>query len=451
MRSFLFFAPLALVLAPLACEDSTADTPPPSPIPDGGGTDAEVPSTCPPVTGSGTKHEAGPTADETWTAAASPHLIETTLSIAAGRTITIEPCAVVRLSGAGGMIVEGKLVALGTADKRIVVERAEASASWRSIETRQGAEVRLAYVDIDGGGKDVPGALDVRGDQETATQPILFVDHVTVKGSASVGVNLREGGGFASGSNALTVTGSSTFPVSIWGRAAGTLPTGTFTGNGTDEILLPAVGGRDDVREDATFANRGVPYRVGATSGNGVLRAGASGSVPLLTIEAGVTMRFAKGARFLIAATNGVAEGALSVAGTAASPVVFTSAEATPAAGDWVGLVLEGAADARTKITHAKISYAGASSQVSSFGCPSPNAASFANDAAIVIAGAQPPSAFVTNTGIADSAGEGIVRGWTGDEIDFLATNTFSNIARCNQTFPKPTAGVCPDPAPCPK
>lgn len=450
MRSCLLVAALGLVLAPLSCDDATPATPPSTPAADGGGADAEVPKACAPVSGVGTKHDAA-TVDETWTAAASPHVIETSLSIPAGHTITIEPCAVVRLSGSGGMIVEGKLLALGTADKRIVFERAEASSAWRSIETRKGAEVRLAYVDIDGGGKDVPGALDLRGDQETATQPILFVDHVNVKGSESVGVNVREGGGFAAGSSTLAVTGSKSFPISIWGRAAGTLPTGPFTGNGTDEILLPATGGRDDIREDTTFADRGVPYRVGASSGSGMINVAASGSVPLLTIEAGVTLRFSKGARLVVDATNNVANGALAVLGTAARPVVFTSAEATPAAGDWVGLVLEGAADARTKITYAQISYAGASSQVSSFGCPSPGAASFSNDAAIVVAGGLPSNAFVTNTAIANSAGEGIVRGWTGDAIDFLPTNTFSNIARCNQTFPKPAASVCPDPAPCPK
>ncbi len=57
----------------------------------------------------------------------------------------------------------------------------------------------------------------------------------------------------------------------------------------------------------------------------------------------------------------------------------------------------------------------------------------------------------MTNTTIDSSAGEGIVRGWTGDPVELLATNTFTNIARCNQTFPKPSMGVCPAPAPCPK
>ncbi|MBX3193384.1 MAG: hypothetical protein KF819_40755 [Labilithrix sp.] len=38
-----------------------------------------------------------------------------------------------------------------------------------------------------------------------------------------------------------------------------------------------------------------------------------------------------------------------------------------------------------------------------------------------------------------------------GRALDFRPTNTFTGIARCNQTFPKPSAGVCPSPTECPK
>ncbi len=52
-----------------------------------------------------------------------------------------------------------------------------------------------------------------------------------------------------------------------------------------------------------------------------------------LKIEAGAKLSFKKGARLAIQ------DGALLSQGTAAEPVVFTSAEAKPAAGDWSGLV----------------------------------------------------------------------------------------------------------------
>src|SRR5690606_16658306 len=132
------------------------------------------------------------------------------------------------------------------------------------------------------------------------------------------------------------------FPISIWGRAAGTLPTGTYAGNATDEIILPALGGLDDIKEDTTLAALGVPYRVGGPTGGKILNVAGTGSVPLLTIKAGVTLRFDKDVRLNFDATNNIAIGALKVEGTAASPVVFASAAATPAAGDWVGIVIEG-------------------------------------------------------------------------------------------------------------
>ena len=126
------------------------------------------------------------------------------------------------------------------------------------------------------------------------------------------------------------------------------------------------------------------------------------------------------------------------------------SAEATPAPGDWVGVVFEGTPDPRSKIAYAKIAYAGGASQISSYDCPGPLSSSFSDVGAILILG-KPASAFVTNTTIESSAGDGIIRGWTGDPIEFLATNTFTNVAYCNQTLPRPTVGICPDPAPCPK
>lgn len=452
----------AIALAPVACGSSDPATPSgvdAGPGADGGdpGNDADVPSTCAPVTGSGTKHDKLD-ADETWTAAASPHIVGTSLSVAAGRTLTIEPCAVVRLSASGGFVVEGKLSAVGAADKPIRFERADAAAAWKNIESRKGAELRFAYATLEGGGdpnggKPIQyGMIDVRGDQDLPTQPILFVDHVTLKGSSSLGVWAREGGGFAAGSRDLKITASATFPMRIWGRAAGTIPTGAYTGNATDEILLPAEGVRDDVQEDTTFAARGVPYRVGGDSGN-LLRVQSTTGVPLLTIEAGVTMRFAKGTRFVIesSTTTGPASGALRAEGTADKPIVFTSAEASPAAGDWTGLLFGRTPDARTKITNAKIAFAGGPSGVASFDCPSPANPTFSNEGAILVLGGKPASAFVTSTAIEQSAGDGIVRGWTGEVVDFLPTNTFVGVARCQQTLPKPDVGACPSPAPCPK
>lgn len=417
-----------------------------------GDPDPDPPTTCELPTGAGTDHGSAPTADETWTAAASPHTVTANITLPAGRTVTIEPCAIVRMRGAVGLLVEGKLLAEGTTDRPIRIEGTDAATPWTTIEARRGAELRFAHVTVDGGGNANGGRiaeygmLDIRGDQDAPTQPILFADHLTLSGSRSLGILVREGGGFASGSTDLTITGGATYPISIWGRAAGTLPTGTYTGNAIDEILLPALGGRDDIKEDTTLKALGAPYRVG-----GPLLRVLGSPAPVLTIQAGTTLRFADNARLHIETGPAGPGGALIAAGTAAAPITFTSAATAPVAGSWVGLVFSGMLDPRNQIANARISFAGGPSQISSFDCQSPLNTGFSNEGGIVIAGTQPPSGFVTNTTIATSAGDGVVRGWTGSPVDFLATNTFTAITRCNETFPKPTGGACPVPAPCPR
>lgn len=444
---FLFFSS---TVGTLACESTSTS----GSAPDAGGT-VDIPSTCEPPSGPGTTHASAITDDETWTAAASPHVLDASTTIPAGRTITLEPCAVVRIAAGAGILVQGSLVANGAAGKPVTIERA-GSAAWTSIETRKGAELRLSYTTVEGGGGSGGGRptqfgmIDVRGDQESAPQPIFFADHVTVKGSESLGIWMREGGAFADGSQELTVTGGATFPMLVWGNAAGTIPSGRYTGNAIDEIFLPANGGRDDIVADTTFESRGVPYRIGGETGGTMLKVGAKGVVPLLTIAPGVTLRFAKQARLLVAQETDQAIGALRAEGTADAPIVFTSAEATPAPGDWVGVLFGGAPDPRDAIANARIEYAGGASQVSSYGCPSPLGSDFGNEGAVVIFGGKPSKAFVTSTRIEHSAADGIVRGWTGAEVDFAASNTFTDVARCNQTFPKPDAGgQCP--TTCPK
>ncbi len=60
-----------------------------------------------------------------------------------------------------------------------------------------------------------------------------------------------------------------------------TTPSGTYTGNETDEIILPAEGTRDDIRRDTTLADRGVPYRIGGPTGGKTFPVGQKGAAPL--------------------------------------------------------------------------------------------------------------------------------------------------------------------------
>jgi hypothetical protein len=185
-----------------------------------------------------------------------------------------------------------------------------------------------------------------------------------------------------------------------------------------------------------------------------------SGRIATLVVQPSAMLRFHAVSALAIdpAGAGNPAAGALVAVGTAADPVVFTSAEASPAAGDWMAIVLGGVVDSSTAIDHARVEYAGGSSNVPSSSCPLPGIYGRYNDAAIRIVGGVPAKEFVTNTAITDSGSNGIDRGYLvhypdGGNLgpDFLPTNTFQSIVWCLETYPGPVTGSCPDPVPCPR
>src|ERR1019366_2971883 len=222
---------------------------------------AGVISECTPSTGPGTVHQSV-NADETWTAAGSPHTLASDSTIYA--TLTIEPCAELLLAPGRTITVRGN----GT-----IVARAPANPS--------------PYL---------TGTIDVQGsDRSMPTQPLLEVDHVSIQGSGSNGVALYDGAGFAPGSAELTIGGSAQYPIGMWSRAVDGVPTGHYTGNAHDEIMLYGQGLAESIYENATLHERGVPYLVGHPAAAGTLYVGgASGAtgVTTLTIEPGVSVRF---------------------------------------------------------------------------------------------------------------------------------------------------------------
>lgn len=460
---------LAIVASPLGCEDpsSSGGALPP----DGGGAfnpeggdgsvvDPPVASECTAPTKGPTMHGGGSTSDpenEVWTAEGSPHILPYDTTVY--KTVTIEPCAEVLIADSKTVTVRGKLVAEGTATKRIHIGGKDAGKPYASIRSLAGS-MRLAYTTIDGGGSKLnnavyaAGMLDLQGDNLLPTQESLFVDHVTLSGSASNGLVLRDGAGFTSGSTALVIKGAAAHPMSIYARSVGGIPVGEYTGNALDKILLPTTSANETINETTTLHERGVPYLVGHATSDGSLRVDTSAGKPnvTLTIEPGVQMRFKKGGGLFVAYASSIdaARGSLVAVGTAAKPIVFTSDEATPAAGDWIGLRFGEVPTATNKIDFARVEYAGMTTVSGSDSCLD---GALNNDAAIRFTGL-PSSQFVTNTTIVASQNNGIDRGWRADTlIDFLPTNTFSGVARCTETYPKDKNGACPPAGavPCPK
>jgi hypothetical protein len=430
-----------------------------------GGNGGGPPKSCTEPSGGPTEHPKGAVAaDEVWSADGSPHIVTADLSITA--KLTLEACATVLVAPGRTLTVlpEGSIVAEGREGTPVTVDARDAGQPWASIRAI-GGTLSLTWTTIRGGGDPLAnlphlqGALDVRGDQTQAPQEVLHADHLTVEGSATQGLFLREGGGFSAASQAVTVTGSAGYPVHAWANLAGTLPAGDYTGNAVDEILLSGEAQFEAITRDMTLHQRGVPYHVGHPTSAAELRVGSAADPPAtLTIEPGVHLRFEPGGQMFIHYFTGDSNalGALIAVGgePEAERIVFTSAAAAPAAGDWFGLRYGARPLATNRLEWVTVDYAGkAPSGSGSSSCLYEDVS--VNDAAIRLIGpAEPTASFIFNTTIAHSASHGIDRGFLSDtKPDFMPTNTFTEVALCKQTLPGPInaqSPPCPDPPPCP-
>jgi len=420
---------------------------------DGAGKLPDAGVSCIAPTGAGVTHNTTISADERWRAADGPHLVSFGINVAAGATLTIEPCAEVRLQKTYSIVVQGDLVAEGTATTPISFVADNPAEPWGFLQVFAPGTLRLAYATVSGGGGEPINAyamIEARGDQLLPVQPILKLDHVAVTNSADFGVSVRTGAGFTADSGDVTISGSALAPMRIVPRLATNVPTGTYTGNAEDAIVVETEAYGDVAVEDVVFHDRGVRYRIGGGQTLGELVVGPAHHT--LTLEAGVELAFTPGGRLRVA-DDGATTGVLAIAGTAASPVVLTSAASVPTAGDWVGVTLGKLADPGFKIDHAELRYAGGPSFANGFHCepnpPTVGQLSLDEDAALTIYH-QPAGAVITNSVIADTAGDGVNLAYTGTSVDQLATNSFTNVASCRQTLPRPAAGGCPATVPCP-
>lgn len=440
------------------------------PPPDGGTTNQNGP--CPALTGAkgpGTVHDTGGpriTADTVWKASDSPHIVKNTLDLGEF-TLTIEPCTVVLLEEDISLHARGKakLVARGTADKPILFDTAEPGLKWGVLiadEDRAGnvGTIDLAHVTLRNAGDQsflgapnfYNGVLsvwgnDIQNDNKPRT-PALRVQNVIIEDTPDWGVFLTRGAVFTPDSTNLTIRNAKRGIMRVGFRAADTIPTGSYTGNNGDgEIVLQR--DMNFLKDDMTLRDRGVPYRLNDAEDSDDFIIGApteSGARTTLTLEPGVTLKMA-GPKGLYIARNG----ALVARGTAAKPIVFTSAAASPAAGAWEGLVFRGTPTGSV-IEHAEVAFAGGSwSGETGHYCDPSTGERTSNDSqgAISIVG-QPASQFITQTRITHSARFGINRAWSGTLVDFMSTNTFESVAACKQSYPPSASDTCPATVPCP-
>jgi hypothetical protein len=389
-------------------------------------------------------------------------MVPTSIAINGAATVTVQPCAIVALGQGASITVNStaKLLAAGTGYTRFVVfQRADISQPWGILRGASAASlIELHWTVVQGGGAfggqySNPAIAAVGPGYAVAPAAVLKVDNVIIDKPQGVGVYLDANAAFTADSQALQISGASDYAVMTTMMSLGSLPSGAYTGNGVDEILI--VGPNANVFADMTIHDRGVPVRI-KTGGLTVAPMGGATAPVTLTVEPGVTVKFPRtspttpGAR-VIFGTNGNSPnnlvGVLNAVGTPAKPIVFTSGEASPAPGDWVGLWLNTATGSR--LDNVEISYAGADSSISSVNCRPANTR---DNAALIVGDFEtqyvPPSNLITNSRIQNSAGFGIDAIWQAalfNDPNLTAGNVFQNNALCAQTYNAVTPpGVCP-------
>lgn len=350
----------------------------------------------------------------------------------------------------------GVLLAEGTEKRPIRVLPEDAATPWGFVQVFGPKTSRLAWLSLEGGGNEPTNsyaALEARGDQLLAAQPVLFVDHVTVKGSLSYGVSLRAGATFTADSHDLVITGAKKAPLRVLPRLVTNLPSGTYTGNTEDVVQVETEAYGDITLEDVTFKDLGIHYRIGGGVSTGLLKVGGGSTKATLTLQAGVVLEFNKsdaaGLVIDTGTTDNPATGALVAVGTETKPIVLTSAAPFKIAGDWRGVSFGNRPDITDKLDHVNVEYAGAPSQAKGFHCKPGGLLSDDEDAAITLYG-QPTVPFITNTTLLSSAALGINLAYKGMTFDFLTSNTFRSVVGCKQSTPRSNDGTCPSNVSCP-
>ena len=183
----------------------------------------------------------------------------------------------------------------------------------------------------------------------TATDGTLSLYHSTIEDNLGAGVSIAADGDIFYWHD-VVVTGNGDVPIRAPAWAlyvlASDTASSTLSGNTVDEVEV--LGGQLD--GVGWLGNYGIPYVL-----TGDLDVSAPGGVASLFLDPGVELQVVAGAEILVGVGGG---GVLTASGTAGQPVLITSAEASPAPGDWQGITF-GTGDGGSRLDEVTVSYGG--------------------------------------------------------------------------------------------
>jgi hypothetical protein len=301
------------------------------------------------------------------------------LTIEPGVTVTFASGAYLSVGMAQVTAAPGGLQAVGTSGSPIVLTAAAANPSagaWGGVYFNPMADPTstLSNAVVQYAGQQFAPLLDTPIDLGSiyvdagtmsplvnSTPLHIVLSNLTVSHNGGSGiVFFGPYAGFAASSGTLTIPDWATngYPIVIDPNSADTLPTSLATGTGNQgsigiiqEEQNTAGGGQNILIHDETWPSIPIPYDVdtslyshGSSSGDcGLFIDGIGSATVTLTIASPNTIEFEKppaGGACGIYVSQNQSGGQIIANGTATAPIAFTSAQATPAPGDWSGITV---------------------------------------------------------------------------------------------------------------
>lgn len=284
--------------------------------------------------------------------------IEGDITVNNGATLTIEPGTTIRMgSGRWLRVEDGVLKADGTEDAPITIRGVDdGKARFLGVDLRSGTRsgTSLSFVTIDGGGEVGFGDRGCLSLVDVPADRVSLVD-LTLQNCGQAGLRMTGEVPPLTAFDRITINNADV-GMSISQRIAGEIDEGATTTGVLENRLLDDT----NVEESYTLKTQNEAWHsIGDIDVSGP-------SAPVLTIEAGNTLRF-EDTKWIAVGNNG--PGGLVAVGTAEAPITFASVDTGASTkGAWLGVFLREATLSGTRLEFVTVE-GGGQDQFSSRGC----------------------------------------------------------------------------------